>query len=99
MPATRFASDDWYDVWYPELAPSDELFAQARAAKTDREWAAFKKHFRHEMNQPAARRTLDLLAALAETTSFSVGCYCEDEAHCHRSLLRELFEERGANVR
>jgi uncharacterized protein YeaO (DUF488 family) len=99
VPATRFASDDWYDVWYPELAPSDELFARARAAETDAEWAAFKKRFRREMSEPAARRTLDLLAALSRTTHFSVGCYCEDEARCHRSVLRALFEERGATVR
>ncbi len=99
VPASRFASDDWYDVWYPDLSPSPELVKLALGAKTDREWAVFKKRFRSAMNQPAPRRTLDLLAALSHTTNLSVGCYCEDEARCHRSVLRELLEARGAAVR
>jgi len=99
VPASRFASDDWYDVWYPDLAPSAAAVSAAKRAQTDREWAAFMKRFRAEMARPTARRTLDLLAALSHVTNLSVGCYCEDEAHCHRSVLRELLIARGAKVR
>src|SRR3990170_9077497 len=74
----RHAADDWYDVWYPELSPSPELVAQAQAAATEVEWRAFARAFRKEMKQPAASRTLDLLAALSQNANFSVGCYCED---------------------
>jgi uncharacterized protein YeaO (DUF488 family) len=94
----RYAADDWFDVWYPDLAPSPELLTRARAAKTDKEWNAFLRSFRAEMNAPAPRRTLDLLAALSHHANFSVGCYCEDESRCHRSVLRELFTERGASI-
>lgn len=96
VPKARFASDDWYDVWYPELSPSPELVKQAMAAASDREWQAFVRAFRKEMEAPAARRTLDLLAALSRNADFSVGCYCEEEARCHRSVLRALLDERGA---
>ena len=98
VPANRFASDDWYDVWYPDLAPSPELLSVAKRAKTDREWAAFRKGFHAEMARPTPRRTLDLLAALSHGTNLSLGCYCEDEAHCHRSVLRELLRARGAKM-
>ncbi|APR77886.1 Hypothetical protein A7982_03233 [Minicystis rosea] len=98
VPASRFASDDWYDVWYPNLSPSAETVKLALAAKTDREWAAFVRKFRAEMAAHDAARTLDLLAALSHTTDFSVGCYCEDEARCHRSVLRALFTDRGAKM-
>jgi uncharacterized protein YeaO (DUF488 family) len=98
VPASRFASDDWYDVWYPVLAPSIETMKLGRAAQTEREWAVFARRFRAEMAEPAASRTLDLLAALSRTADFSVGCYCEDEARCHRSVLRELLAARGAQV-
>lgn len=94
----RYAADDWYDVWYPELSPSPALVAEALRATTDAEWQAFVRAFRREMKEPAAARTLDLLAALSRTADFSVGCYCEDEARCHRSVLRDLFEERGAKL-
>lgn len=97
--AARFAADDWYDVWYPNLAPSLPLMKLALAAATERAWAAFVRKFRAEMAKPDASRTIDLLAALSRTAAFSVGCYCEDEAHCHRSVLRELFVARGAVVR
>ena len=93
-----FASGDWYDVWYPELSPSAELVAKGQAAETDKDWAAFAKAFRAEMKEPPASRSLDLLAALSHGADFSVGCYCEDEAWCHRSVLRELLEERGAEI-
>jgi uncharacterized protein YeaO (DUF488 family) len=98
VPASRFATDDWYDVWYPDLAPTAELLSLARRADSDREWAAFRKRFRAEMGRPTPRRALDLLAALSHTTDLSVGCYCEDESRCHRSVLRELLVARGANV-
>jgi uncharacterized protein YeaO (DUF488 family) len=93
-----FASGDWYDVWYPELSPSAGLVAKGQAAESDKDWAQFAKAFRAEMKEPAASRSLDLLAALSHGADFSVGCYCEDEARCHRSVLRELLEERGARL-
>jgi uncharacterized protein YeaO (DUF488 family) len=95
---SEFATGNWYDVWYPNLAPSAELVKQAQAAETDREWAAFQKTYRAEMATPENSRTLDLLAALSHQSNFSVGCYCEDEAHCHRSTLRALLAERGATL-
>ena len=98
VPANRFAKDDWYDVWYPELSPSAALVAKALHADDEKTWRAFVKKFRAEMNEAAARRTLDVLAALSHTANFSVGCYCEDEARCHRSVLRALLEERGAQL-
>ena len=98
VPAARFGPDDWYDVWYPVLAPSVPTMKLAQAATTDREWAAFRRRFRAEMAEPAARRTLDLLAALSRAADFSVGCYCEDEARCHRAVLRELLAARGAKI-
>jgi uncharacterized protein YeaO (DUF488 family) len=98
VPASRFAADDWYDVWYPDLSPSQPLVKLALGARSDAEWARFVRRFRSEMGQPGPRRTLDLLAALSHAGSFSVGCYCEDEARCHRSVLRELLSERGASI-
>lgn len=94
----RYAADNWYDVWLPELAPSEALVAKAHAAVTDKEWAAFMRAYRTEMKAPSASRTLDLLAALSKEGNFSVGCYCENEAHCHRSVLRELLREHGAKM-
>ncbi len=98
VPKARFASDDWYDVWYPVLSPSVPTMKLALAARTDREWGAFARRFRKEMAEPAASRTLDLLAALSRRADFSVGCYCEDEARCHRSVLRAMLAERGARI-
>jgi uncharacterized protein YeaO (DUF488 family) len=98
VPASRFAKDDWYDVWYPELSPTAPLVAKALHSEDDKTWRAFVKKFRAEMNEPAARRTLDVLAALSHDSSFSIGCYCEDESRCHRSVLRALLEERGAEI-
>jgi uncharacterized protein YeaO (DUF488 family) len=94
----RYAADDWYDVWYPDLAPSAELVARALAATTEKEWDAFVRAFKAEMNQPTAKRTLELLAALSQNSDFSLGCYCEDEARCHRSVLRKLLAELGAKI-
>lgn len=98
VPKSEFASGDWYDVWYPNLAPQAETMQRGRAAATDAEWAAFRRAYRAEMAEADASRSLDLLAALSHRTQFSVGCYCEDEARCHRSLLRELLAERGAAI-
>lgn len=99
VPKAEFASRDFYDVWLPNLAPSAELVAQALAATDDKAWAAFTRRYRAEMNQPDASRVLDLLAALSHTSDLAVGCYCEDERRCHRSVLRALFTERGAALR
>ncbi len=89
----------FYDVWLPILAPSAPLVRFARGASSAREWAAFRRRYWREMNQPAPRHVLDLLAALSHRTDLSVGCYCEDESRCHRSVLRELLRERGARLR
>ncbi|OOG57639.1 DUF488 family protein [Polaromonas sp. C04] len=103
VPKAEFSSQNWYDVWYPNLAPSVETMKFAQAAQHDqpggdREWATFRKKYRAEMAEPDASRSLDLLAALSHHANFAMGCYCEDEAHCHRSLLRELLSERGAKL-
>ena len=98
VPKSRFASGNWYDVWLPNLAPAEKTVKLALAARTPRQWSAFSRRYRAEMKQPEASRLLDLLAALSHETNFSVGCYCEDEARCHRSLLRRLLIERGARV-
>jgi uncharacterized protein YeaO (DUF488 family) len=99
VPKSEFATRNYYDVWLPQLAPSAEQVKIALAAKSEREWKAFVKAYRREMSEPDAARLLDLLAALAKDSAFSVGCYCEEEARCHRSVLRELLQERGAVVR
>ena len=96
VPKTEFASQDWYDVWYPNLAPSVETMKLGQAVESDRDWAAFSKKYRAEMAEPDAGRNLDLLAALSHNANFAMGCYCENEARCHRSLLRDLLKERGA---
>lgn len=98
VPKLEFAARDFYDVWFPNLAPSEELLKRAQAAADERSWKAFVRAYRAEMKDPAVGRTLDLLAALSRTTDFSVGCYCADEARCHRSVLRELLVEHGACV-
>ena len=98
VPKSRFARDDWYDVWLPELAPSEALVKQGLAARTDRQWAAFARRYRREMAQPDRARLLDLLAALSHQSNCSVGCYCDQDNRCHRSLLRTLLEERGADL-
>ncbi|MGE8063680.1 DUF488 domain-containing protein [Pseudomonas sp. NPDC089569] len=98
VPKAEFATRDFYDVWQPLLSPSAELVAQAQVAADDKAWNAFKRKFKAEMNHPAASQLLDLLAALSHDTSLAVGCYCEEEARCHRSVLRELLEARGAKI-
>lgn len=99
VPKSSFASQNWYDVWFPELAPSDDLVKLGQAAATDRDWARFAAKYRTEMKAPGSVHALDLLAALSRNSSFSVGCYCADETRCHRSVLRELLLERGAAVK
>lgn len=98
VPKRDHARKDWYDTWLPELAPSAEAVKTALAASTDREWAAFVRRYRKEMSAPDRRHLIELLAALSQGSSFSVGCYCEDEARCHRSVLRALLEEAGAKL-
>jgi len=93
-----FARLDYYDVWFPNLSPSAELVQEALRATDSRNWSAFVRKFRKEMIQPERSRELDVLAALSHQTNLSVGCYCEDENRCHRSVLRELLLERGAEV-
>lgn len=99
VPKSEFASRDYYDVWLPVLSPQPETVKRALNATTEREWNAFVKRFRAEMKKPDAAATLNLLAALSKGSDFSIGCYCEDESHCHRSVLRELLKERGANLK
>ena len=96
VPKAQFASLDYYDVWLPNLAPSQELVSFALRSQDQWSWKAFERKYRAEMNKPEASRVLDLLAALSHQTSFSVGCYCENEEHCHRSILKKLLAERGA---
>ena len=98
VPKAEYASRDFYDVWLPELAPSEELVKAGLAALTDREWQRFVRRYRAEMKRPAAARLLDLLAAFSQDAAFSVGCYCADEARCHRSVLRALLTEHGARL-
>jgi uncharacterized protein YeaO (DUF488 family) len=94
-----YARRNYFDVWLPELAPSAELvswmFSQSLTAQR---WTTFERRYRREMSQPATRRILALLAALSSQSNFSVGCYCEDEAHCHRSVLKKLLLEQGAQI-
>ncbi len=96
VPKAKFASEDWYDVWFPNLAPSLETMKQAQAAETPAQWNAFVRKYRAEMAAPENSHAIALLAALSKDTDFSVGCYCEDESHCHRSILRELLAAHGA---
>ncbi len=98
VPKAEFATQNWYDVWFPNLAPSAETMKLGQQAETAAQWAAFSKQYRAEMATPDSSHTLALLAQLSQTTNFSVGCYCETEAHCHRSLLRALLIEKGARV-
>ena len=98
VPKSEFASRDWYDVWFPTLAPSVETMKLAQAARTPGQWAAFTRKYRSEMSRPDAAHAIEVLAVLSRNGNFSVGCYCEHEAHCHRSVLRELLLEKGAEV-
>lgn len=96
---TDYGKLDYYDLWMPELAPSEPLRARVQSKPHSPErWATFARRYRSEMHTPAIRRLIALLAALSSYSDFSVGCYCEDESRCHRSLLRELLAEAGATV-
>lgn len=98
VPKAKFASENWYDVWLPTLAPSDATVKLGLGAKADRAWAAFARRYRAEMAKPDPSRVLDVLAALSHGADFSVGCYCADESRCHRSVLRALLRERRADL-
>lgn len=96
VPKSQFASQNWYDVWFPNLAPSPETMKLGQEAKTPAQWGAFTRNYRAEMARPEPDHTIELLALLSHQSNFSVGCYCPEEAHCHRSVLRELFIQKGA---
>lgn len=96
VPKSEFASRDFYDVWLPDLAPSEDLVKLGQSAIREKDWIAFARKYRSEMKRAEASRLLDLLAALSLETNFAVGCYCPDEMRCHRSVLRNLLAERGA---
>jgi len=98
VPKAAFASQNWYDVWFPNLAPSVETMKLGQNAQTPAQWAAFAKKYRAEMAAPENARAIELLAVLSHQANFSVGCYCENEAHCHRSVLRALLVEKGATL-
>jgi len=104
VPKSEFAKRDYYDVWLPALSPTADLVKQAldthqeKSPAADKAWAGFVRKFRSEMSAPDASRVLDLLAALSHTSNFAIGCYCEEENRCHRSVLRKLLEERGADI-
>lgn len=98
VPREDFARLDWYDVWFPVLAPSVTIMKLGLAADSERQWSAFARKYLAEMRAPAASQSLDVLAALSHRADFSVGCYCENESRCHRSLLRQLLVERGAKL-
>ena len=98
VPKSEFAKRDFYDVWLPNLAPSEELVREGQSARSDADWKSFARKYRAEMKRPENSRVLDLLAALSHSANFSIGCYCPDEHHCHRSVLRDLLAERGAGI-
>jgi uncharacterized protein YeaO (DUF488 family) len=99
VPKSRFATGNWYDIWFPVLAPSRATLKLGRSVDTAAGWRRFARRYRSEMKRPEAMQALDLLAAMSRRTNLAVGCYCEDELRCHRSLLRELLVARGARVR
>ncbi|MGY3930265.1 Uncharacterized conserved protein [Aeromonas encheleia] len=99
VPKAKFASQDWYDVWFPNLAPSSDTMKLGQAAETPAQWTAFCRQYKAEMASPSARHDLALLAALSHHTNLSLGCYCEQESRCHRTILRELLVGSGATLR
>jgi len=98
VPKSEYAAQNWYDVWFPNLAPTPETMKLGQEAATPAQWTTFTKRYRAEMSTPEASHALALLAALSQECNFSVGCYCEDETHCHRSVLRALLIEKGAKL-
>ena len=98
MPKAAFAAQNWYDVWFPNLAPSVETMKLGQEAASSTQWSAFARKYKAEMAAPEAKHDLELLAVLSHATDFSVGCYCEHEDRCHRSILKQLLVENGAKV-
>lgn len=98
VPKARFSSENWYDVWFPNLAPSVGTMKLGQKAASPAEWLEFTRTYKAEMAAPGARHDLDLLAVLSHTMNFSVGCYCRDESRCHRSILKQLLVAHGARV-
>lgn len=98
VPKSQFSKQNWYDVWFPNLAPSPETMRLGQKATTPAQWLKFCKRYTSEMTAPGPKHDLELLAALSHRTNFSVGCYCKDETHCHRSILKQLLVENGAKV-
>ncbi len=98
VPKSQYASGNWYDIWFPTLAPSLPTMKIALGATTDAGWNTFTRKYKAEMRSPDARHALELLAALSQKSNFAVGCYCEDETRCHRSILRQLLRECGAKL-
>lgn len=98
VPKTEFASQNWYDVWFPTLAPSLETMKLGQRVQTEAEWAAFARAYRKEMAMPEAKHAIELLSALSRNNNLSVGCYCEVESRCHRSILRQLLQDAGARL-
>ena len=99
VPRSQYASQDWYDVWFPNLAPSLATMKLGLGAETAAEWGRFTKRYRAEMATPENRHAIELLAALSHASNFAIGCYCADESRCHRSVLRELLRAGGAKIR
>lgn len=97
-PKALYSEQNWYDVWFPNLAPSVDTMKLGRIAESEAQWNLFARKYKAEMAAPGARHDLDLLAALSHTTDFSVGCYCGNEARCHRSILRQLLADCGAKI-
>ncbi|MGV3743228.1 MAG: DUF488 domain-containing protein [Burkholderiaceae bacterium] len=95
----EYARKNFYDVWMPQLAPSAELLKEWKEIADESEFAVFERKFKREMTAPDAARLLDFLVALSHQTNLSLGCYCKDESSCHRSILRKLLQERGADIR
>ena len=98
VPKARFSAENWYDVWFPNLAPSVDTMKLGQAAASPAQWSAFTRKYKAEMAAPDAKHDLELLAVLSQATNFSVGCYCQDEDRCHRSILKQLLVEHGARV-
>ncbi len=99
VPKSEYAVQNWYDVWLPNVSPTPELMKLGQTAKTDKQWAIFARKYREQMKTPENIRVLDLLAALSHDSNISVGCYCENEARCHRSILKEILKEKGAKIK
>jgi uncharacterized protein YeaO (DUF488 family) len=98
VPKEKFSSQNWYDVWFPNLAPSIPTMKLGLRAETPAQWSAFARRYKAEMAKPEAKHDIALLAVLSRATNFSVGCYCDKEERCHRSILRQLLIENGADV-